>query len=78
LAGYEASGWFGIGAPNNAPAEFIVKKINAGLADPRIKARYAELGATVFAGSPAAFGRFIVDETEKWGKVIRAVGINPN
>jgi tripartite-type tricarboxylate transporter receptor subunit TctC len=80
LAGSEASGWFGIGAPKNAPAEFIVKltnEINAGLADPRIKARYAELGATVFAGSPAGFGKFIVDQTEKWGKVIRAAGIKP-
>jgi tripartite-type tricarboxylate transporter receptor subunit TctC len=80
LPGYEASGWFGIAAPKNTPADIIErlnKEINAGLADPKIKARYAELGATVFAGSPAAFGKFIVDETQKWGKVIKTVGIKP-
>ena len=74
LPGYEASGWFGIGAPKNTPAEIVErlnKEINAGLADPKIKARIADLGATAFAGSPADFGKFIADETEKWGKVIR-------
>ena len=78
LPGYEASGWFGIGAPKNTPAEIVErlnKEINAGLADPKIKARYAELGATALAGSPADFGKFIADETEKWGKVIRAANI---
>ena len=78
LPGYEASGWFGIGAPKNTPAEIVErlnKEINAGLADPKIKARYAELGATALAGSPANFGKFIADETEKWGKVIRAANI---
>ena len=78
LPGYEASGWFGIGAPRNTPAEIVErlnKEINAGLADPKIKARYAELGATALAGSPADFGKFIADETEKWAKVIRAANI---
>jgi tripartite-type tricarboxylate transporter receptor subunit TctC len=80
LPGYEASGWFGIGAPRNTPAEIVErlnKEINAGLADPKIKARYAELGATALAGSPADFGKFIADETEKWAKVIRAANIKP-
>jgi tripartite-type tricarboxylate transporter receptor subunit TctC len=78
LPGYGASGWFGIGAPRNTPAEIVErlnKEINAGLADPKIKARYAELGATALAGSPADFGKFIADETEKWGKVICAANI---
>jgi tripartite-type tricarboxylate transporter receptor subunit TctC len=80
LPGYDASGWFGIAAPKNTPADLIErlnKEIKVGLADPKIKARYAELGATVFAGSPAAFRKFIQDETEKWGKVIKTVGIKP-
>jgi tripartite-type tricarboxylate transporter receptor subunit TctC len=80
LPAYEASGGFGIGAPKNTPAgivERLNKEINAGLADPKIKARYAELGATVFAGSPGDFGKFIVEETEKWRKVIKAMGIKP-
>ena len=80
VPGYEASGWFGVGAPKNTPAEIIDKlnkEINAGLADPKIKARLADLGATVFAGSPADFGKFIADETEKWGKVIKFAGIKP-
>jgi tripartite-type tricarboxylate transporter receptor subunit TctC len=80
LPGYEASGWFGIGAPKNTPAEIVEKlnkEITAGLADPRIKARYAELGAAVLASSPADFGKFIAEETEKWGKVIKAAGIRP-
>ena len=78
LPGYEASGWFGIGAPKNTSAEIVEKlnkEINAGLADPKLKARIADLGAMVFAGSPANFGKFIADETEKWGKVIRAANI---
>ena len=64
--------------PRNTPAEIVErlnKEINAGLADPKLKARVAELGATVFAGSPADFGKFIADETEKWGKVISAANI---
>jgi tripartite-type tricarboxylate transporter receptor subunit TctC len=74
VPGYEASGWQGIGAPRDTPAEIIEKlnmEINAGLDDPRIKQRFADLGFTAFASSPADFGKFIVDETEKWGKVIK-------
>jgi tripartite-type tricarboxylate transporter receptor subunit TctC len=64
--------------PNNTPVEIVYKlnkEINAGLADPKLKARLADLGGTVLAGSPAEFGKLISDETEKWGKVIREVGI---
>ena len=64
--------------PRNTPAVIIDrlnKEINAGLADPKIKGRFADLGATVFPGSPADFGKFIAEETEKWGKVIRAANI---
>ena len=78
LPGFEASGWFGIGAPKGTPAEIIDKlnrEINAGLDDAKVRARIAELGNTVLAGSPADFGRLIADETEKWGKVIRAANI---
>jgi tripartite-type tricarboxylate transporter receptor subunit TctC len=78
LPGYEASLWYGIGAPRNTPVEVIDKlnnEINAGLADPKMKARLAELGGTAFVGSPADFGKLIADETEKWGKVIRATNI---
>jgi tripartite-type tricarboxylate transporter receptor subunit TctC len=80
LPGYEASLWFGIGAPKNTPTEVVDKlnrEINAGLADPKIKARLAALGSTALAGSPAAFGKLIVDETEKWAKVIKFAGIKP-
>jgi tripartite-type tricarboxylate transporter receptor subunit TctC len=80
LPGYDASGWFGIGAPKATPAalvERLNREVNAGLADPTLKARVADLGAVVFAGSPASFGDFIADETEKWRKVIRAAGIKP-
>ena len=75
LSGFEASVWLGIGAPKNAPAEIIDKlnkEINAGLADPKIRARFADLGSTVLPGSPGDFGKLIAEETEKWGKVIRA------
>ena len=78
VPGYEASAWHGIGAPKNTPAEIVDRlnrEINAGLADPKIKARLAELGGTVLAGSPADFGKLIADETEKWAKVIRAANI---
>ena len=80
ISGFEASAFVAIGAPNNTPAEIIVRlnhEINAGLADTKIKARLAELGGTVFVGSPADFGKLIADETEKWGKVIRAANIKP-
>jgi tripartite-type tricarboxylate transporter receptor subunit TctC len=78
LPGFEASGWTGIGAPRNTPTEIIDKlnrEIHAALADPEIKARLDDLGVTVFAGSPADFAKHIADETEKWGKVIRAANI---
>ena len=78
VLGYEASGWYGVGAPKNTPAEIIRRlntEINAVLADPALKGRYADLGGTVLAGSPADFGKLIADETEKWGKVIRAANI---
>jgi tripartite-type tricarboxylate transporter receptor subunit TctC len=80
LPGYEASGWIGLGAPRNTPAEIIDKlnrEINAGLADPRIRARIADLGNTPLALSPSEYGKLIADETEKWGKVIRAANIKP-
>jgi tripartite-type tricarboxylate transporter receptor subunit TctC len=79
VPGYEASGWFGIGAPRKNPAAIVDtlnKEINAGLADPKLKARLLDLG-TPIPGSPAEFGRLIADETEKWGKVIRAANIKP-
>ena len=78
IPGYEASAWFGIGAPRNTPAEIIGrlnKEINAGLAEPKIKARLADLGGTVVVGSPADFARFIAEDTQKWAKVIRFAGI---
>jgi tripartite-type tricarboxylate transporter receptor subunit TctC len=78
VPGYEASFWYGIGAPMGTPAEIVDKlnvEINAALADPRMKARLAELGATVLPGSPADFGKLIAAETDKWRKVIRAANI---
>jgi tripartite-type tricarboxylate transporter receptor subunit TctC len=78
VPGYEASQWFGIGAPRNTPAQIIEKLnevINAGLADPKLKARLADLGGTVMMGSPADFAKFIAEETEKWGKVVKFAGI---
>ena len=80
LPDYEASAWFGIGAPKNTPYEIIDKlnkEINAGLADPKLKAQLADLGGIILGGSPADFGKLIADETEKWGKVIRAANIKP-
>jgi tripartite-type tricarboxylate transporter receptor subunit TctC len=80
VPGYEASQWFGIGAPKNTPADIVDKlntEINAGLADPKIKARLADLGGEVLALSPADFAKLIAEETEKWGKVIRAANIKP-
>jgi tripartite-type tricarboxylate transporter receptor subunit TctC len=77
LPGYEASSWFGIGAPKNTPVEVIDKlnkEINAGLADPKLKARFADLGASVLGGSPAEFAQFIAAETDKWGKVVKFSG----
>ena len=78
VPGYEASVWFGVGAPANTPNEIIDKlnkEINAALADPKIKARLAGLGGVTLRLSPAEFGKLIADETENWGKVIRAANI---
>jgi tripartite-type tricarboxylate transporter receptor subunit TctC len=78
IPGFEASQWFGLVAPKDTPPAIIEKlnsEINAALADPRIKARFADLGGTVLPGSPDDFGKLIRDETEKWGKVIRAANI---
>ena len=78
LPGFEASSWYGVGAPKATPAEIVEKlnkEINAGLADPKIKARLADLGGAALPGSPADFGKLVADETEKWGKVIRAANI---
>ena len=80
LPGYDASALQGIGAPRNTPAEIVEKlnkEINEALADPKFKARLAELGSTVVGGSPADFGKLIADETEKWAGVIRAANIKP-
>src|SRR5262245_48076527 len=81
VPGYEASFWYGVGAPKATPAgivEKLNKEINAGLADPKIKARPADLGGTPLLGSPADFGKLIADETEKWGQVIQAPHIYPD
>jgi tripartite-type tricarboxylate transporter receptor subunit TctC len=78
LPGYEASTWFGIGAPKNTPVEVIDrlnKEINAGLADPKVQARFADMGGTSLAGSPESFRQLIADETDKWAKIIRFAGI---
>ena len=78
VPGLEASLWLGLVAPKNTSAaivERLNKEISAALADPTIKARFAGLGATVVPRSPAEFGKFIADETEKWGKVVKAAGI---
>jgi tripartite-type tricarboxylate transporter receptor subunit TctC len=81
VPGYETSAWQGIGAPKSTPTEIIEKlnkEINAGLADPKIKTRVADMGGTVLAGSPADFGKLIADETEKWGKVVKFSGAKPD
>jgi tripartite-type tricarboxylate transporter receptor subunit TctC len=78
VPGYEASTWYGVGAPKATPAEIVEKlnkEIKASLADPKLQARLADLGGTVMMGSPADFGKFITDDTDKWGKVIRAANI---
>ena len=78
VPGYESSQWYGVGVPKNTPAEIVDKlnkEINAALADPKMKARLADLGGTPLLGSPADFGKLIADETEKWGKVIQALNI---
>jgi tripartite-type tricarboxylate transporter receptor subunit TctC len=80
VPGYEVSNWFGLGMPRNTPEEIVNmlnKAVNDALADPTLKARLAALGGTTIPGSPADFGKLIADETEKWGKVIRAAHIKP-
>jgi tripartite-type tricarboxylate transporter receptor subunit TctC len=80
VVGFEAGDWLGIGAPRNTPAEIIDllnKEIAAALADPKIKSRFADLGGTPLALTPAQFGMLLADETEKWAKVIRAANIKP-
>ena len=77
VPGYEASGWFGVGAPSNTPVEIIDKlnkEIDAGVADPKMKARLVDLGGIALTGSPSDFGKLIVEETEKWGKVVKLSG----
>jgi tripartite-type tricarboxylate transporter receptor subunit TctC len=81
VPGYEASTWFGVGAPKGTPAGIIDKlniDINAGLVDPKIKARLSELGGTSLPGSPADFGKLIAEETEKWAKVVKFSGAKPD
>jgi tripartite-type tricarboxylate transporter receptor subunit TctC len=78
VPGYEASNWYGVGAPKNTPAEIVAKlntEVNAALADPKLNERLADVGGTVLTGSSAEFGKLIVDETQKWGKVVKSVGI---
>ena len=80
VPGYEASQWFGVGAPKGTPAEIVAKlneEINVSLADPKMKARLADLGGTPLPGSPADFSKLIAEDTEKWAKVIRAANIKP-
>jgi tripartite-type tricarboxylate transporter receptor subunit TctC len=80
VPGYEASAFFGVGAPRNTPAEIIDKlnkEINAGLSDPKLMRSLSVGGGTVIAGSPADFGKVIGDETEKWANVIKFAGIRP-
>ena len=80
LPGYEFSFWTGIGAPRTTPAEIVDKlntEIDAALADPKMKARLADVGGSALSGSPPDFGKLIAEETEKWGKVIRAANIKP-
>ena len=78
MPGYESSQWYGVCAPKNTPVEIVEKlnkEINAALADPKMKARFADLGGTVLPGSPTDFGKLIADETEKWAKVVKFAGL---
>jgi tripartite-type tricarboxylate transporter receptor subunit TctC len=81
VPGYESSAWYGLGVPMGTPAEIIEKlnrEVNAILADPKTKARFTDLGASLLPGSPADFGKLLVDETEKWGKVVKFSGAKPD
>ena len=78
VPGYEASGWYGIAAPKNTAAEIVNRlnsELNAAFADPKMKARFADLGTTVLPGSPADFGKLLADDTEKWARVVRTASI---
>jgi tripartite-type tricarboxylate transporter receptor subunit TctC len=80
VPGYESSVFFGIGMPKNTPTEIIEKlnkEINAGLDDPKMKARFADFGGVAFSGSPADFGKLIAEETDKWAKVVKFAGVKP-
>jgi tripartite-type tricarboxylate transporter receptor subunit TctC len=78
VPGYEASAWYGVGVPKGTPDDKLNKEINAILAEPKAKARLADLGASLLAGSPADFGKLVADETEKWGKVVKFSGAKPD
>jgi tripartite-type tricarboxylate transporter receptor subunit TctC len=78
VPGYEASGWFGIGAPKATPAEIVDtlnREVNAVLGEPAVKVRMAELGSEIFTGSPADFAKLVAQETEKWAKVVKFAGL---
>jgi len=80
VPGYEASAWYGVGAPKGTPPEIIArlnKEINASLADPKLRARFAEQGASLLPGSVEDFRKLIADETEKWAKVVKFAGAKP-
>ena len=80
VSGYDAAGWYGVGAPKSTPADIVDKlnrEVNAGLADRKLKARLADVGVEPTPMTPAEFGKLIADDTEKWGKVIRAANIKP-
>ena len=81
ISGYEATLFYGVGAPRNTPSEIVNrlnKEINAGLADPMITARLAAVDGSVLVGSPADFGKLVAEETEKWGKVVKFAGLTPD
>jgi tripartite-type tricarboxylate transporter receptor subunit TctC len=80
IPGYEASGWFGVGAPKGTSAEVVEKlnnEINAGLTDAKLKARLSDLGGVPISMTPAEFSKLIADETEKWSKVVKFAGLKP-
>jgi len=81
VPGYEASAWFGLGAPRGTPPEIVDTlnaAVNAGLADPKLKTRLADLGGSMLVGTPADFGKIIAEETEKWAKVVKFSGARPD
>ncbi len=81
IPGFEASSWYGLGAPRNTPADVIDKlntTVNAILADPAVKKRFADMGATLITSTPVNFGKYVAEETEKWGKVVKFSGAKPD